>query len=59
MNTLRYVLSAVEAKRLSEDTTALKEGSVSSAPAYKELINRSIVIQKGEHSYNIYGQRIK
>ena len=29
------------------------------APAYKELINRSIVIQKGEHSYNIYGQRIK
>ena len=32
MNTLRYVLSAVEAKRLSEDTTALKEGSVSSSP---------------------------
>ncbi len=29
------------------------------APAYKELINRSIVIQKGEHSYNIYGQRIQ
>lgn len=29
------------------------------APASKHLIDRSIVIQKGEHSYNIYGQRIK
>ena len=29
------------------------------APASKHLIDRKIVIQKGEHSYNIYGQRIK
>ena len=29
------------------------------APAYKELIDRRIVIKKGEQSYNIYGQRIQ
>lgn len=28
------------------------------APAVKQLINRSIVITKGEQSYNIYGQRV-
>ena len=29
------------------------------APATKHLINRQIVIRKGEQSYNIYGQRIE
>lgn len=29
------------------------------APASKHLIDRSIVIKKGEQSYNIYGQRIQ
>lgn len=29
------------------------------APATKHLINRQIVIRKGEQSYNIYGQRVE